>query len=329
VAALIQLRGPAQLKTSEGRLLFHQATACLIFDCLRMSMRLPYCIHDLVKVLAQEIGNPDDPPWRVQLALIKLVELKSDMYEDLAYDTRDTIHRLLKIEEDLRSAFQDAGPDWSYQVEKSDCQLFSGYLPEYRHVYGNALSAQLRNATRNAQIVCHGLICCILKQSPAETVVNTAGLLENSFNAMHRLQTEILAGVSQHLGLDGVPTYDTYCLDADENSPQCPTTDLYHVAKTSSILPVLQTPHHYIFLWALLMAGEVAPFGGAQRKAICEMLIYAGKRVGMAQAFVFAKALEQNQHAAAALGTRAEEPWEREYRIKGPTPGCFGWYRNG
>ena len=225
VAALIELRGLAQLKTSEGRLLFHQATACL-----RMSMRLPYCIHDLVKVLAQEIGNPDDPPWRVQLTLIDLVELKADMYEDLAHDIRDTIYRLLKIEEDLRSAFHDVGPDWSYQVNRSDCQLFSGYLPEYRHVYSSALSAQLRNAARNAQIVCHGLICSILKESSSETVVNTAGLLEKSFNAMHGLQTEILAGVSQHLGLDGVPTYETYCLGADENSPQCPTTDLYHVA---------------------------------------------------------------------------------------------------
>ena len=291
-----------------------------------MSMRLPYCIHDLVKVLTQEVGNPYDPPWRVQLALMSMVELKADMYEDLANDPQDTIYRLLKIEEDLRSAFYDVGPDWSYQVERSSCTLFSEYLPEYRHVYGSALSAQLRNAAHNARIVCHGLICCILKQAPPETIINTTVLLEKSVNAMHRLQTEILAGVTQHLGLDGVPTYETYCLST--KTPQCPTADLYHVAKTSSILPVLRTPHHYIFMWALLMAGDVAPFGGPQRKAICEMLIYAGKCMGMAQAFVFANVLEHNQHAAAALGVRAEEPLETACRESGPTPDRFGWQRN-
>ena len=297
---------------SLGRLLFHQATSCLVFDCLRMSIRLPLCIHDLVNLLADEIEDPNDPPWRVHLALIDLAELKADMVENLANDHQDTIFRLLKIEEGLRATFSGVSPDWGYGERPSGRKVFASCLPEYYHVYGSAIAAQLRNSARNARIVCHALMACILKQTASPmTLEQTTSSLRRCFIAMKELQTEILASVPQHLGLEDAPPYKAYCPCAYEDGPQCPTKDLYRVAKTSSILPVLRTPHHYIFLWNLLLAGEVSPLGGPQRKAICEILTYAGKSVGMAQAFVFAKALEEHQHAAAALGVRPDAPAPR------------------
>jgi hypothetical protein len=241
------------------------------------------------------------------------------MFENVASDHQDTIYRLLKIEEGLRATFKNVSPDWDYQVQPSGRKLFASCLPEYYYVYESAVAAQFRNSARNARIVCHALIACILKHTASiVSLEQPTGSLKRCDTAMKQLQTEILASVPQHLGLEDAPPYKAYCPSADEHGPQCPTKDLYRVAKTSSILPVLRTPHHYIFLWNLLLAGEVSPLGGPQRKAICEMLIYAGKSVGMAQAFVFANALEQNQHAAASLGVRAD----------GPAPTYFGGYCN-
>ena len=305
IAALIELRGPGQLQTSEGRLLFHQATACLVFDCLRMSIRLPFCIHDMIKLLTNEIEDPNDPPWRVHLALINLVELKADLYQNLIQDPQDAIYRFQKIDDDLRAAFLDVSPIWGYEVRPSSPNKFSSCLPEYFHMYTSAVAAQLHNAARNARIICHGLIVCVLKQSASViSQERSATLLKEARQAMCRLQMEILASVPQHLGLEDTPTYEIYCPSANDEGPQCPTKDMYQVVNTSIVLPVLRLPHHYIFLWNLLMAGEVSPLGGPQRTAICDMLRYAGKRVGMAQAFIFAKALEENKHASAVLGAR-------------------------
>jgi hypothetical protein len=305
IAALIELRGPGQLQTAAGRLLFHQATACLVFDCLRMSIRLPYCIHDMIKLLTNEIEDPTDPPWRVHLALIDLVELKAGLYENLIQDPQDAIYRFQKIDEDLRAAFFDVSPIWGYEVRPSTSNSFSSCLPEKSHIYTSAIAAQLRNAARNARIICHGLIVCVLKQSASViSPKRIATLLKEAHQVMYQLQMEILASVPQHLGLEDTPTYERYCPSANDDGPQCPTKDVYQVANTSTVLPVLRLPHHYIFMWNILMAGEVSPLGAPQRKAICDILRYAGQRVGMAQAFIFAKALEENKHASTALGAR-------------------------
>ena len=309
IAALLELRGPEQLKTPEGRLLFHQAICCLVFDCLRMSIRLPFCVHDLVKLLAHEVEDRNDPPWRIQLALIDLAELKAEMFDNVADDHQDTIYRLMKIEEELRTTFCDVSSDWTYRVQPSGRKLFACCLPEYYYVYKSAIAAQLRNSARNARIACHALTACVLKHAPTKVPLGqTTASLERCYIAMQQLQTEVLANIPQHLGLEDAPPYEAYCPSADVDSPRCPTKDMYRVAKASSMLPVLRTPHHYIFLWNLLLAGEVSPLGGPQRKAICDILKYAGKSIGMAQAFIFAQALEENQHAAASLGVRADGP---------------------
>ena len=305
IAALIELRGPGQLQTPEGRLLFHQATACLVFDCLRTSIHLPYCVHDMINLLANEVEDSNDPPWRVHLALIDLVELKADLYDGLIQGPQDAIYRLQKIDEDLRATFAVVSPVWGYEIRPSTPNSFSSCLPEYAHIYTSALAAQLRNVARNARIICYTLIACIVKQSASIiSTERTATLFKEARSVMNHLQIEILASVPQHLGLEDTPTYQLYCPSVNDDGPQCPTKDIYEVANASTVLPVLRLPHHYIFMWNLLMAGEVSPLGSQQRKSICDMLRYAGRRVGIAQAFIFAKALEEHKHASAALGGR-------------------------
>lgn len=243
----------------------------------------------------------------MQLAIVHLTDLKSDVHNGRVNDPETIVNDFLQIDYELRSAFSDAPTAWDYQIVPSTKQnSTNSCVPEHIHMYKSSLSAQLRNTMRNGRITCHTLIVCTLTDRPSDIPLEKVhSQIQQSRNIMRQLQTEILASVPQHLGLESVSSYEAEMPVFELDRPLCPSRDMFQVANTSSDIPVLRTPRDHLLLWNLIMAGRVAEPGGPLRKAVREMLIYAGRRLGMSQAFIFARALEDDSKAFAALGFKS------------------------
>ena len=304
MAALVELRGLEQLQTPEGRLLLHQATSCLMSECMRTSIRLPETIHDLNKALSSRIEDVYDPPWLIQKAIIHLTDVKSDLCNGRIEDSPTVVDRFLQVDEELRAAFSHGSSAWNFKVVPSNNRkTVDPCLPGHIHLYKSSISAQLWNTMRNGRIACHAYVVSALAQRPRDdSVEKTQTQTQTSRSIMRQLQTDILASIPQHLGLDGASPYEVEVPGFQSDTLVCPSLDMFHVASASSVLPVLRTPIDYLLLWNLVTAGKVAESGSPLRKAVREILVYAGGKLGMSQAFVFADALGEHHMASSALG---------------------------
>ena len=111
-AALLALRGVQQFQTSDGRLLFMQASMNLVSHCLRSSHRIPAQIHDLTKEATRwaKRGSPENAIWTVHQARLYLADLYSDVARGQVEDPAAAVNNALTFDIDLRIAFERRAP---------------------------------------------------------------------------------------------------------------------------------------------------------------------------------------------------------------------------
>lgn len=309
-SALIQLRGIAQLETGEGRLLFMQATTCLITDCMRAGVRAPKFIHEYMDEMSRRGRGRKDPMLRVHEASLQLLDLKMDIISGASGNTFATIEKILGLDSIFASAFADASSVRTYEVVTCHATAESE-LPAYFHIYQNSLTAQVRNAMRSGRIVCHALVAALLRRGNSESLpAVTQKQLADSRGLMRQLQMEIMATVSQHLGFESIsrhkacnrmPAVNSYKL---KESLPAPSMEMFNTGDLApSRLPMLRSSRGKLLLWALALAGKVSAAGSPFRNTVCDLLDLAGGVLGMSQAFRFATRLREDHPTCKVLAS--------------------------
>lgn len=101
LATLYELRGPKQVQTAEGRLLFMQAIANVTVSCFQVGARLPRSMHDVMRQAFQQLGVWRGPMCRLHSAYMRLCDLDSDSVQDTALDPHQLLDRALQLDNEL------------------------------------------------------------------------------------------------------------------------------------------------------------------------------------------------------------------------------------
>lgn len=303
-AALIELRGPAQMRTPEGRILFMQASTNIITNCIRLGIRVPNHIPELMAEASVVIDNPKDPMWHVHVASLQVADFYSDVICGRIENNEIVVAEFLRLDHTLAAAFIDVPPCWSYEIITSQQGQLPNGFPGYMHVYQDALSAQIWNSMRCSRMILHWILIGMSRGyflSLSQEV--KPSLIEASTKTLCQLQMDLLATVQQFVvGLPkghqdstvkSSPSRDSSPKPETISAPLTSVSPLLEFA--SSRLPVLRTcPQGYQLQSALALVAHRAATSQIKQAAL-QMLRRIGSVLGLQQAFTLANALESGR----------------------------------
>lgn len=298
-AALIQLRGPDQMRTPAGKLLFMQASTNLITDCVRNALPMPKCVHDLM----QGTYDSQDPLWLNHTALLKLTDFYSDVACGRMTNPAAIITQALQHDLDLQKIFSDAPSLWSYDILSVAQTGTEPPFPDNVHSYKSSLSAQVWNSMRCGRILVHSIIAGILRQviQAGFSSPDSVARLQASVDILNQLKMDILSSVQQHLncatsGKGSRAT--TSSMGLEKISSGCAALTLASMKNFSRFmdiecgqLPVLRTSRCYSLLHSLHLVGRVSDAGTQMRQSASNILYVVRKSLGIQQAFILAEEL--------------------------------------
>ena len=293
-AALIEMRGPEQIQSNEGRLLFMQATSNLMSNCLRNNLRVPSSIRSIMNEADKYRNDPGDPVGRVHTAMLDLTDFYSDVMNGRTTDVKLLIGTALKLDHRLSTAFDEAPPEWA-------CNTISttdGSFPPYYLVYADSLSAQIHNSMRNGRIIAHEIVLLTLKKvmslCPELATQANATQVAASRAVSQDLSVQILASVKQHIGMDCAEISSSgrnasHPNHNDEETIPAPSQGVSHLLRLpNQNLPVLRTSKRYSLMWSLTLVASVSSSTSEMRRCACRMLRLVGRRLGVQHALLLA-----------------------------------------
>lgn len=307
MAALLALRGPAQMQTLTGRYLFIQALSSLVSSCLTSGIRLPSQMHYLMDEAMRHIDDPTDPGVRVLMLAMDLADFYSDVLHGAVVDSEFILAKAMALDHGYATVFANASSVWGYRVQPfglmGDDAIDSAF-PGYVHIFGNSQAAQVWNAVRNGRILCHLIIrSASLQQLHFAAATGTSATaamkaqVEESDRVIHEMQMAVLASAPQYVNMvSDVSPFVSRSSEQLRNFMSAVPASVAHGSTLShaisSPLPALRISRGYLLLWGLGLAGRVADIGHPIRRAVCEILRLAGRALGMSQGFALAEALE-------------------------------------
>ena len=291
--ALLELRGPDQMRTTNGRVLFLQISAAISLECARHAVRIPEVIYTMIAECACYIEDQQDPLWLAQTASFQPMDLWSDVIGGKVTDPAFMLAAAEECDQRLCMVFADTTPMWSFEVVSSPELNEYPSLTPYFHIYSCSLAAQIWNSVRSLRILMQQIMVWALSQhmhcGPA--TIKAQARIESCKDISKQMQTDILATIQQHIN----------ALSSDPNrSPafftratQYPSPSGYEGISTAINFRetdiVLQTSKGYHLLWSLT---TVAKFGDETLgPAAIELLQLVGDRLGIRQGHALKAAL--------------------------------------
>lgn len=305
--ALLELRGPDQMRTTNGRVLFLQISAAISLECARHSARIPEVIHTMIAECAGYIEDRQDPLWLAQTASFQAMDLFSDVMSGRVTDPAFMLAAAEECDQRLRMVFADTTPMWFFEVVSSpELNEYPSFTP-YFHMYSCSLAAQIWNSVRSLRILMQQImIWALSKHMNCEPVtVKAQARIESCKDVSKQMQMDILATIQQHMNAmspdpNRSPAFFT-------RATQYPSPSGYEGISTAINFRetdvVLQTSKGYHLLWSLT---TVARFGDETLgPAAIDLLQVVGDRLGIRQG-----------HALKAAFTRYKSyrpagPWRR------------------
>lgn len=294
--ALLQLRGPAQMKTADGRLLFLQAAALVLIECSSTATRIPPIVYAMIDEHPSYANDPSQLLWTTLAVHMKILDLYSDVVHCNATDPMIIVKEALQLDYTLSQIFYNASSEWSYEVSTSkEYNQFPSCCP-YVHIYKSPLSAQTWNAMRNGRIMLHWIIIKTLNRHDVHkydflSMEQLALISETSV----QLQIDMLATVQQYLGVrplkeDGTIGFSFPTKRAESRMWRSSEAVIPDIGQHR--LPVLRTTGGHNLLWHLaIIVGKGSP---ALRPSAREMIQAVGATLGIQQAFALLEAMEED-----------------------------------
>ena len=208
-AALVKLRGEAQLKTPQGRRLFVQASIGILTSCVQLNIRVPQCIERLIRKMPAYLDVNDDfihLTFAIHLTMIEVNQFRAEVHKGHLSDLHDILSQALELDAKLLGLLANPPPEFRYYtLEASESDI--AYGGTY-HVYFDLLTANLWNSVRVFRILLHEQIRdTVLKglstNPPTFTKREHTSQLQRSMDTCYELQAGILCSVPQHLGYVG------------------------------------------------------------------------------------------------------------------------------
>ncbi|EMC98821.1 hypothetical protein BAUCODRAFT_120118 [Baudoinia panamericana UAMH 10762] len=299
-ARLLELRGPDQVHTANGRILFMQATSILMAQSLMLGQRLPPHLHTYFAEAKQYLVGVPDVLWKEHGAMMELTDFYSDAVSGRLLDPSYIIATATAIDTKLKAAFIDAPRKWTYIVEDCSPDTLTSYIDftNRLHVYQTSWSAQIHNSGRNGRILCHATVLGLLRRLTALHVQlpGAEALAERAHSIIKELSLDILASVPQHLGLIK-PEIATPKGGFAIGGTMEVTAPSSLIDYDNATIPVLRTTTGYQLVHAVSLVGKVA-HEASMRGAACSALREIGRRLGMKQALFLAGAIERDEPSA-------------------------------
>ncbi|KAJ5673468.1 hypothetical protein N7507_002595 [Penicillium longicatenatum] len=269
--ALLEMRGPDQLKTETGLRLFMHLRYQIIISCMQRDVRVPESLLESSRYIldlrpSEAYGN------RLIIIIGRLSNLRADVIAHKITDDQQIIAGASAIEADLIAWLAGLPPIFSYEIHMKDrfdfqfqqrCRGLALYDDQY-HVYPNLWSCNSWNQYRCARIIVSEMILTHIRQ-----MSDSASM--RSLSEEFREQCHSLRATIRRLAVDicrSVP----YCLG------------VHH----SKLDPTLPPPDSYlgglVLLWPMYLAGTAENPTHPLRRWVVQCLRMIGHTFGLDQA---------------------------------------------
>lgn len=298
-AALHMLRGPARLKSIDGRRLFRQSSVLLLVNCLARALPVPPHIRELKEAAAKYENNPEDLGWCLITILMELVDFHCDIKQSKIRDPEVILARAMELDRLLDYSFAIPTWKWAYSVVYTAAEsplLFS----DHYHVYRSYVASSAWNAMRNCRIILQRIMLDVLTRA-GDLFPGSEESIAECMSILHQMRMEIFASVPQHLGFDPERAFRRSSAASSQSQALQATQDTFLWSAfdengvtlaenaVSSSLPVLRTSGGYTLPWSLYSAAECIETGSVRaRRYAKDMLEYIGRMHGARQALVLA-----------------------------------------
>ena len=310
-AALLNLRGPEQMVTWEGRRLFLQVTSTLVTACLQQCVELPDHILEL-RAQGAKYVEPTDIGWRFHEVLMLFTNFRAQVRNGTMTDNESILSRALVLDAMLQNIFTDVPPGWEYKTVYTNADpdiVFSGHY----YVFGHYMAAQTWNGMWSIrillnEIIHHALHEALSCKSSSLELMSPTELLQTTVNKLYDAQTNILATVPQHLGYTAGKIGSSRSTSCESTAYKFPWSNfgtfihnpsIPSVSK-SSRLPLIRLFGGYQLPWSLYMAGAMDIATDPVRRHVIATLRNIGRSMGIQQAFVLASVLNEKLNKASA-----------------------------
>ncbi|OKP10431.1 hypothetical protein PENSUB_4155 [Penicillium subrubescens] len=269
--ALLDLRGPEQLKTEIGLRLFLHLRYQIIISCIQRDARVPQSLLDCTEY-AMFLRPGEAHGNRLIMIIGRLSNLRVDIQEKILTDNREIISVASSIEADLIAWLAALPPDFTYETHTKSpydfmfqerCRGLALYDDKF-HEYPSLWVCNTWNQYRCARILVSEIILSHIRKLSES---NSIRLLSDEFRQhcktiwanTRRLAVDICRSVPYHLG--------AHLKDASPNFPP---------------------PESYMgglmLLWPLFLAGIVENPNHALRRWVIQCLKMVGHSYGFDQA---------------------------------------------
>ncbi|KPI42122.1 uncharacterized protein AB675_5630 [Cyphellophora attinorum] len=221
-AALLEIRGPAQFATIDGRRLFVQAAIPICVNCMQRRIDLPECISDLTIAARTMPSHIEGQPGTVMGALWRCFEFTvkytafwgKTRHPPATTSTPEELTSLVSMavtldEEAVGAAHTVLGSAPRRVIQKSDLPPgsfdYEDLMPlGYCHEYALFNMAELSNGIRAMRVQVNQLIRSILligmtRRPPMFSTAEHTTLLQHATDTMRAMTDGIVASVPQYL----------------------------------------------------------------------------------------------------------------------------------
>ncbi|KAK0105473.1 hypothetical protein ONS96_004859 [Cadophora gregata f. sp. sojae] len=292
-AALLKLRGRAQLQSPTSFKLFMHASTQVILGCYHRDVPISPEILELRQEAFSMTG--DDPFWKHLKAVDDFTNFRSLIRSGYLHDPETIITSALLIDRELSSIFSQVPADWIYETTLTDTDQDIVFERSY-DIYHDYCVAQVWNIMRTARIILNETICLQLTHLDASWP-GFESQFQISADICGQMCGAILRSVPQHLGfVTRMPFQDTSLSSSSKFSEGPLDMNNAH--------PVIIST--WFLLWPLYTAA-------AASSASVEMQYYAisifdriGGLTGVQQAAVLASLIRQRVEDSCG---RITDPW--------------------
>jgi hypothetical protein len=283
-AALLKLRGRAQLHSPHTRRLFIQVASSLMITSIQRNLPVPSFILEWVSEGKKSLRHPDTG-YHSQEIMMEYTVLNASIRDGSISDPDTVLARCLELDGRLRNVFSNLPPDWGYEIIHTDADSDQVYKGCY-HVYYDYWIAQIWNGMRTIRILLNEEIRNTLLEGFSSKPPRFVGAkyttqFQVSTDTMYALQADILATVPQHLG---------YVTKHRKDVMRFPWTDFGE--KSRDDFPVVRMSGPYFLIWPLSFCGIIDIATDEIRQFVVKSLQVIGRDMGIKQALVLAEVIQ-------------------------------------
>lgn len=294
LSAIIAQRGAMQFQTMAGRILFFQACAFIVGDCIRAGVPVPGPVHRLMAIVAER-----DVRWRGFPLLFEAANLKAKILSGELTETEQIIVKAQSLDFDFATAYDPTPDGFDFDTIIHQSRMGSR-IPNYLYSYRNSIAATMWNTMRCGRLLCNGIM---VDTWQVASQTDFSAEIKRSRDTILHLQMDMLASLPQDTRTTGVPSWETAAAifgDVSTSCDQYPELFVHQGELTPTDLPTLDLGRGYAQMWNLVLAGRLAAVGGDIRTAICRVFDLIERKRDLAVASRLKTALQEG-HAPSIL----------------------------